>query len=485
MSGKKRRKEDPDSDSDSNLAAEFDSPMDSDSLAADPRSSVTSDLGSRPATAPGNDPRPSTSHARNTDPRTNLATAGSSVGDDGPYLQPYGSYVIIKPRDEGVSFRKINVFWPTKYLRSICGAENLEIESPANGSLIVRTQNRAQTKALLKCTRFCEKDVTVSLHPSRNSTKGTVFAPEMRFMTEAEILEGLRCEGVSHVRRLTTFRDGERKDTNLLVITFDTTTLPDSLLAGHIRYPVRVFIPNPLRCFNCQRFGHSSKFCKQNARCQKCGETPHEGSICSAPIKCLSCNSTDHGTNSNQCPVWKREKEICAVKATSGVSYQQARRSVEEKNPSTDKKTYAQAAKVQTIAAQTQTDPLPQLPPLKLLPPITSHQSPVTSESAVNTENPAASVAPAPPRPTPRPTSDTPNPGATTRPGAWQTARGRPKVRPTGTGNSVHSHASPHSPTRARPERPSRPAVRIAPGRSRASHSVGRYPHDGGIFSDI
>ena len=137
-------------------------------------------------------------------------------------------------------------------------------------SSFVPTQTRAQTKTLLKCTSFCEKAVTVSLHPSRNSTKGTIFAPEMRFMSEEEILDGLMCEGVSHVRRLTTFRDGQRKDTSLLVITFETTKLPDSLLAGHIRYPVRVFIPNPLRCFNCQRYGHSNKFCKQAPRCQKC-----------------------------------------------------------------------------------------------------------------------------------------------------------------------------------------------------------------------
>ena len=387
MSGKKRRKDDPDSDSDSNLAAEFASPMDSDSPAVDPRSSVTSDPASRPATAPGNDPRPSTSYARNTDPRSNLTTAGSSVEDDGPYLQPDGSYLVIKPRDDNVSFRRINVFWPTKYLRSICGAENLEIETPANGSLVVRTQNRAQTKALLKCTNFCEKPVTVSLHPSRNSTKGTIFAPEMRFMSEEEILHGLRVEGVSHVRRLTTFRDGQRKDTNLLVLTFETTTLPDTLLAGHIRYSVRVYIPNPLRCFNCQRFGHSSKFCKQSPRCQRCGEAPHEGSPCSSPAKCLSCDSTEHGTNSNQCPVWKREKEICAVKATNGVSYQQARRTVEETNPKPSIKTYAQAAKTQTSTAETQTDPIPQLPPLTLL-------KPLTSESVVSTQTPVQSVTP-------------------------------------------------------------------------------------------
>ena len=87
--------------------------------------------------------------------------------------------------------------------------------------------------------------------------------------------------------------------------------------------------------------------------------------------------------------------------------------------------------------------------------------------------------------PTQRPITDTPCPGATARPGAWQTARGKPKAKPSAAGPSVPTYAPPHSPTRGRPEGRSRPAVRVAPGRSRGSQSVGRYPRDGGIFSNI
>ena len=508
MTGKKRRKDDcTDSDSDSNLDDSPDPPMDSDSPApdprpsppgSDPRSPLTSDLGPSQTTAPGTDPRSSTDHARNTGPGSTRTTDCFSIWDDGPYLHSNGSYVVIKPKDENVSFRRINVFWPSKYLRNICGAENLAIETPADGSLIVRTQTRTQTKALMKCTSFCEKAVTVSLHPSRNSTKGTIFAPEMRFMTEAEIMEGLRPEGVSHVRRLTTFRNGERKDTSLLVLTFETTTLPDTLLAGHIRYSVRVFVPNPLRCFTCQRFGHSSKFCKQTPRCKKCGETPHDGSPCSAPIKCLSCNSTEHDASSNECPVWKREKEICAIKVTRNVSYQEARRTVEKENHTPSNKTYAKVTKLQTATIETQTDPIPQLPPLKVLRPV------ATEESAASTQTPTESVtlttsqsspvqstntqshqsvmqAPRTSHSSPVQSTNTQGHQATSRPGAWQTVRGKNKPRVTNTGKP---QPHPQSPARGRPERQSRPAVCVAMGKNR-SQSVGRYPPSGGnsIFS--
>ena len=463
MSGKRPRHGDSSgSDSDSNLASSLDIPMDSDRPAA-------ADLRSSPTTAPGTDLSPSSSRTRTTDPGMNPTTSGP---DTEPWLHPGGSYVVITPKDEGVSFRRINVFWPTKYLRSICGAENLEIETPANGSLIVRTQNRAQTKALLKITSFCEKPVTVSIHPSRNSTKGTIFAPEMRFMSEAEILEGLKCEGVSHVRRLTTFRDGQRKDTSLLVLTFETTDLPDTLLAGYIRYDVRVFVPNPLRCFNCQKFGHSSKFCKQAARCPKCGEAPHDGSPCAAPIKCLSCQSPDHTTSSTQCPVWRKEKEICAVKVTNGVSYQQARKTVEAANPESSKKSYAAAAKTQTVSVETQTDLIPQLPPLTLLPPVSPVPAVGTQTSVLATPEPSA------PQTDRHRSPCTPSPQATARPGTWQTARGRGRAGP---GRQATASPHTHSPTRDRSERQARPAVRVAMGKNRSqSQSVGRYPPRGG-----
>ena len=492
MTGKKRRKDDPDSDSDSTLAAEFASPMDSDSPAVDPRSSLTSDPGSRPTTAPGNDPRSSRDLARSTDPRVNLAnapdqpTTANSTDDPSAssaseqFLSPCGSYLVVKPCDDGVSFRKINVFWPQKQIAAICGsAAEVGIEAPANGTLLLKTNSRVHTKALLKVTTFCGKKVTVSLHQGRNSSKGTIFAPELRHMTEEEILSDLRGDGVTHIRRLTTFKDGQRRDTSLLVLTFNSTSLPEKINIGWLRKDVRVFIPNPLRCFKCHRFGHGSSTCRQSARCQRCGETPHDGSECSAPTLCLSCGSSDHLVSSSQCPVWKEEKAVCELKAKSGLSYPEARRQVKATTATpTPGKTYAQATKIQTITAETQTDPLPQLPPLKLLPPR-------TSETVISTQTPAESVTPAaaPTHPTPQLTSDTPCPGATTRSGAWQVVGGRGKVRPPGTGQPAPSLPRPLSPARGRPERQPRPAIRVAPGRCRSSHSVGRFPSGGGNSS--
>ena len=89
----------------------------------------------------------------------------------------------------------MNIFWLRKQISAISGPVDVEIEAPANGTLILKTTSRVQTRALLKITAFCVKQVTVSLHQSRNSCKGTIFAPELRRMSEDEILADLRGDG--------------------------------------------------------------------------------------------------------------------------------------------------------------------------------------------------------------------------------------------------------------------------------------------------
>ena len=48
-----------------------------------------------------------------------------------PFLSPNGSYLVVRPCDDGVSFRRMNVFWPRKQISAICGAVDVQIEAPA------------------------------------------------------------------------------------------------------------------------------------------------------------------------------------------------------------------------------------------------------------------------------------------------------------------------------------------------------------------
>jgi len=86
------------------------------------------------------------------------------------------------------------------------------------------------------------------------------------------------------------------------------------------------YIPNPLRCFKCQKFGHSSRFCRNEAVCHRCGGK-HTEEDCNNAAKCINC-SGPHGASSRECPVWLREKEVQRVKAEKNISFPQARQIV-------------------------------------------------------------------------------------------------------------------------------------------------------------
>ncbi|GFV18266.1 hypothetical protein TNCV_252271 [Trichonephila clavipes] len=151
-------------------------------------------------------------------------------------------------------------------------------------------------------------------------------------------------------------------------------TLPQTIKAGYLNCKIRPYIPNPLRCFKCQSFGHSKTACRGQLTCSRCPFVGHASSDCRLELKCVNC-SQPHTIDSKLCPKWKTEKEIQTLKTNKHISYLEARKLIGPQ-PS---QTYAQAAKSITINNYTQTDEnitKIKCPPLQLLPPLSSVPQP-------------------------------------------------------------------------------------------------------------
>ena len=111
-------------------------------------------------------------------------------------------------------------------------------------------------------------------------------------------------------------------------MTFGTPTPPTKLRIGYYNVDVKLYIPNPLRCFGCQEFCHSRKYCKKPLRCWKCGSDGHDGSEChSETVCCVNCKGK-HYSSDKSCPTWIFEKEVQRVKAEKALPYGEARRLV-------------------------------------------------------------------------------------------------------------------------------------------------------------
>lgn len=116
------------------------------------------------------------------------------------------------------------------------------------------------------------------------------------------------------MKRITTKIEGKIKETNIYIMTFNTPTTPKELKIGYNIEKIEQYIPNPLKCFKCQRYGHHQDRCTRLPVCGRCGEQDIHID-CQKNYKCINCQGNHHA-NSRNCETWKKEKEIIRLKYT-------------------------------------------------------------------------------------------------------------------------------------------------------------------------
>ncbi|GFX80447.1 hypothetical protein TNCV_177861 [Trichonephila clavipes] len=96
--------------------------------------------------------------------------------------------------------------------------------------------------------------------------------------------------------------------------------------------PSRTYIPNPQRCFQCQRFGHSKTVCRGQPTCSRCAEVDHDSADCKAKERCVNCKG-DHSSFLALVQPGYSKRRITALKIKNKISYPQARRVVSSRTP--------------------------------------------------------------------------------------------------------------------------------------------------------
>ena len=253
-------------------------------------------------------------------------------------------FLVIKSEEEQ-SITSLSPFIIEKQIESFIGTPKT-VKKLKNKTLLVETTRRAQTENLLKVTKFFNMKVSVSEHRTLNTSKGIIKDRTLKGETEKDICEYLKSQGVIAVKRFTIKKDHEVIETNTLLLTFNSITVPKTLRIFYQFVPVDIYVPNPLRCFNCQRFGHHESDCPIDycSVCETCGTGGfhHLASACPNPVKCVNCG-LNHLSRSNVCEVWKKEKEIMKIKVTRNLTYLEARKIVEH-TPETTFSTIVQSA---------------------------------------------------------------------------------------------------------------------------------------------
>ena len=239
--------------------------------------------------------------------------------------------------DESKPVSKVSPFVIEKTMQSLVGTVK-SIKKLRKGSLLVEVASQAQSKNIVKMDKLANSPVLVSPHKSLNSSKGVIRTRDLDDIPEADILNALEDQNVTSVKRVSIKKGDNIITTGTYILTFGVPELPSSLKLGYLRVKVDTFIPNPLRCFQCQKFGHGQLSCRGSITCFRCGESGHNGRDCEEGPKCRNCQGA-HMASSKECPIWKTEKQIQQTKVVNKITYAEAKKIVEAGNPT--RPTYA------------------------------------------------------------------------------------------------------------------------------------------------
>jgi len=228
-----------------------------------------------------------------------------------------------------------------------------------------------QARKLLKLTTIAEIEVTTNEHKTLNFSKGVIYCNDLRYIDEDTILQELKSQKVTEVKKImkrqnpnTNFDSNNPTliETGLIIITFESLKLPEILRIGYETVRVREYIPLPLRCRKCLRFGHPAPICKSSETCTNCSEIKHtnDGETCKNQKKCLNCKNNpeldyQHSPIDRKSPTFIKNQELTAIKTTQKVDHKTAQSIYFERHGFQLRNTYAKTLTNATTQMTTNT----------------------------------------------------------------------------------------------------------------------------------
>ena len=223
----------------------------------------------------------------------------------------------------------VDIFDVHKDIIKCCG-RSPKISQQSNGKLLVETRSPEESIKLQSLSALGGIDAVCIPHPSFNQSKGITYAPQLMKYSEERLCAEFEEQGVSKVERMRKYVNGALTPQPSLILTFESTVLPEVIYAAWHKLKVKPFIPRPRRCYHCQEFGHVMTSCRAKdqgrpAVCCNCAEEEH--GTCYRNPECVHCGG-GHPSSSNECEVYMLEREIQATRTKEKVTFSEAREKV-------------------------------------------------------------------------------------------------------------------------------------------------------------
>ncbi|XP_065312437.1 uncharacterized protein [Dermacentor albipictus] len=213
--------------------------------------------------------------------------------------------MLFMPVDPVSNLRLLNRQVLSAFLEGIAPNEIKDVRINARKNVLaVDVLHRSALQSLRHVTEIDKVQVRSMIPTGCNGTVGVIYDVDISIPTnDLPILIKPSTEGtlITHITRL--------GNTRCLKLWFEGDSLPSHVKVGHVRHPVRPYVPKPLQCYKCCKMGHVKGVCRNNLVCPRCAES-HSADACRATVlKCPNCHGT-HEASSNDCPRVRNERAV-------------------------------------------------------------------------------------------------------------------------------------------------------------------------------
>ena len=178
-----------------------------------------------------------------------------------------------------------------------------------DGKLLIRVRNQKQAKKIMTITTIPdyrgEIEVKTKEHPTLNTCKGLIRCPDIEFLTEEEIMAGLKEQRVEEASIMKRKVNDKLVNTRTTIITFKAGKVP--LMLRIEPTESGIVHPKAHAMQNMHEARSHKTWCKKERICANCSEPIHPNTC--TKIKCVSCGEP-HNTLDKNCPIFQDEMEI-------------------------------------------------------------------------------------------------------------------------------------------------------------------------------
>jgi hypothetical protein len=226
---------------------------------------------------------------------TNLANEvidTEQSGDTGPTIENIEKAVVSVQRQNGEVFNNLNINLLCDELLQIQPVGVLQpFFTKDRKRIMIPVTSKAAKDTLLGIKEICKIPVESSSRESETLKEKIKYRIEGVDITysEEELNEALKEQGVAHAARVTYIDRGVRKNSNKVMLTFESETIPKKIKLGFNAHAVTSF-REPKRCYRCLSYDHTIGECAELHRlCGQCGASDHLRKECKNDPKCASC----------------------------------------------------------------------------------------------------------------------------------------------------------------------------------------------------